>query len=253
MGKNGMLNFEEFGYSMPVSESLFVRPPFRHKGVDVISVSFETNYDAVSKIVPEQLNFVDEVPQATLVVERFKNALIPNYLEAMIMFHCSYNGNPFMYMPSLLVTASGAMVTGREVWGYPKKPAQITLDTEGETFKASMKRPSGTDILSVSVKKGGRLQDYAWDNVDGLVLKQIPSAEHKAPDVCKLVGCPYYFYATQNDDSTFNIWEGEDVNINIGDPKDPWSAVPVDKITKALVGEFDTSLTYGYEVYDYLK
>ena len=80
MCKNGALRFEEFGYSMPVSESLFGRPPFKHHGVDVISVTFETDYEYVSKIVPEQLAFTDSVPRATLVIESFKNAAIPNYL-----------------------------------------------------------------------------------------------------------------------------------------------------------------------------
>ena len=253
MCKNGALRFEEFGYSMPVSESLFGRPPFKHHGVDVISATFETDYEYVSKIVPEQLAFTDSVPRATLVIESFKNAAIPNYLEAMIMLHCTYRGEEFMYMPSLLVTAPGAMVTGREVWGYPKKPAAISLEIKNGSYRSTLKRPTGAEILSVTAERGERLSASAWKNTDGMVLKQIPSAEHKAPDVCQLVGCPYYFTPAQTEDGKPDIWKADNVKIKFDGEKDPWRAIPVENVVEAVVGAFDTSLSYGYVVYDYMK
>lgn len=255
MARKGTLNFESFGYAMPAAEPLFKRPPFRHHGVDALSLVFETDYDTVSRIVPAELEFTHDTPRATLLVEYFRNALIPNYYEAILMLHCNFEGIPCFYTPSILVTAAGAMVTGREVWGFPKKPALITLEKTGQDIRCSLKRPGGSEIADISLSVKERLERSLWKNMESMMLKIIPSAEEQQlPDICQLVACRYDLEPEENEAKETELWRAE-ANVKWGGApqEDPWDMVPFVNLLEARCGVFQTSLGYGRVVHDYLK
>lgn len=238
---------------MPVSEPLFKRPPFENRALDRLNITFETEYEQASKILPDLLQFSDAVPLATLMVAHFKNSAVANYLEAILMLHCESEGRKMLYMPSPLVTVTGPMITGRELWGYPKRPALIDFERGETEVKAVVRRPTGKEVLHASVKLAGRLPASEWRNTDGCFVKMIPSIEaNKKPDVCQLVGCRGELTPVEENGQT-SLWQGEGkVEWGADSENDPWRAVPIGKIVKSTFGVFDSLLGYGYVIHDYL-
>ncbi|MBU0462716.1 MAG: acetoacetate decarboxylase family protein [Proteobacteria bacterium] len=44
------------------------------------------------------------------------------------------------------------MAAGREIWGFPKKLAEITIRSEGDGMWAQMERPKGNLICSAGMR-----------------------------------------------------------------------------------------------------
>lgn len=255
MKKKGLLEYKDFGYSMPVSEPLFNRPPFKHEGVDRLNITFETEYDPAARIVPQILSFADEKPKATLVIANFKNAAIKNYKESILMFHCEYQGKKLMYMPSPIVSCIGPMITGRELWGYPKKYGIIDFEYKNDEMNIKIQRPTGRNIFDVKAKKVKRLPPENWVNTDGAFVKLIPSAEeNNKPDVCQIVGCKSTLEPVIDDNGYAELWRcNSSITHGADNENDPWGKIPVINITRAIFGTFNTFLNYGYIIHDYLK
>jgi hypothetical protein len=77
-----------------------------------------------------------------------------------------HKGQIYAYVPAIYVDNDAALLAGREIGGYPKKLAQITMRNYGDMFLSHMARgsiqkktddPNFTDLASSSVTKGGKL------------------------------------------------------------------------------------------------
>lgn len=252
--RQGQLRFAGFGYSMPAAEPLFQRPPFKHHALDRLNITFETEYESAAKILPDLLRFSENPPLATLMIAHFKNAAVANYLEAILMLHCQFDGREMLYMPSPLVTVTGPMITGRELWGYPKRPAAITFERSEEKICAAVSRPNGKEILRATVKMRERLPASAWQNRDGCFVKIIPSIEEgRAPDACYLAGCRGELTPVEENGAAA-LWDCEGTIVwGAESNDDAWRMIPINRIVKSTFGVFDSLLGYGYVMHDYLK
>ena len=255
MGKKGLLQQKNFGYSMPVSDPAYGRPPFIYRTVDFHCINFETNYESAGQMLPEPLEFADETPTASLMLSNIKMSNFGPYGEAILGLHASYRGKRFIYLPNLLVTQEDPLMGGREIWGYAKKTAKIEFTHERNQITAFVERPTGNRLVTATVSPQVNLKKEDWINTDILSLKLIPSAEEgKGPDVCQLVGCKYELFPFVGSDGICELWSGVgSVTWGSRSNDDAWHRVTVEKITGAIYGRFTINLPYGYIVHDYLK
>jgi hypothetical protein len=87
-------------------------------------------------------------------------------MEMIVSIPVLHKGQLYLYVPAIYVDTDSALTAGREVGGYPKKLAQITMRNYGNQFFSHMSRgsaqektadPNFSDVASSSVTKGGKL------------------------------------------------------------------------------------------------
>jgi acetoacetate decarboxylase len=74
------------------------------------------------------------------------------YNEALVGIPCVWNGRPYGYCPYICVDSDEALVSGRELLGFPKKLATFDLDISETRFIGAMKR-HGVQVLRVEFEQ----------------------------------------------------------------------------------------------------
>ena len=254
MGKKGKLSFDNFGYTMPVSDPAHCSPPYLYRNIDAFYIAYETDYETAAQMLPEPLEFADDPPVAGLMMSNLSFSNIGEYREAILLLNASYNGQKFLYIPNLFVTCEDPLIAGREIWGYGKKLADIEYWHERNQFCATVERPSGNRILTAQVSLEVNLKFEDWQNTDILSLKLIRSAVgNEKPDVCQLIGCEYALTPIVGSDGIAELWSCKgSLTWNSQSNDDAWHRVPVKNILASIYGRFNIHLPFGYLVHDYL-
>jgi len=93
-----------------------------------VALFWETTPDVVKRLLPPPLEPAD-FPLVYAFIANYPkiNATTP-YKEAGLALACKYNGEVGFHCIAMPVTTDMAMALGREVYGYPKKMAQISFN-----------------------------------------------------------------------------------------------------------------------------
>jgi len=142
-----------------------------YRDTEMAMVAFTTDEDKAAALIPEQLQLV-KIPQlpgqasafATFAKYRENDQLGP-YMEVIVNIPVLHKGQLSLYVPYIYVDTDAAMASGREYGGYPKKLAKIEMRHFGSLWLGTMSRamlgkpsdPNFSDIVSVSMRKAGRL------------------------------------------------------------------------------------------------
>ncbi|HTG49790.1 MAG TPA: acetoacetate decarboxylase family protein, partial [Gemmatimonadales bacterium] len=119
---------------------------------------------------PKELELI-ETPMpgqaaASLVFAKYRECGLGPYMEVIVSIAVLHKGRPYAYVPAIYVDNDAAMLAGRELGGYPKKMAQITMRNYGDLFLSHMARgsiqtktvdPNFSDLASSCVTKAGKL------------------------------------------------------------------------------------------------
>ena len=144
--KKGRFTKEKFGFSQPAHAPLYARPPIYYKNVEAISLDYETDEEAALDQLPEGLEL--SVPVlATLMLIRYPFSTLGAYEEAILGIHCTWQGEEQFYIPHIVVNNDVPLAAGREIWGFPKKMARITLEKEADLIWGNVERPLGQHNL----------------------------------------------------------------------------------------------------------
>ncbi|GHT78057.1 hypothetical protein FACS1894130_04000 [Spirochaetia bacterium] len=256
MGKPGLLKFEDFGVSMPVTDPFVPVPPVYPRSVEQFIVHFEADYDSVAHKLPYPLEFEGDKPSGMVVCNSigFVTDSVP-FLEAQLAFNVTFKGKPFLYLANLLVNSGEAMASGREVYGYAKKMAHMDYYTDMGQYCMTADRPRGVRIFSASVRiKRPMAPPDPAKGRDTLCLKLIPGyAKDSGPQVCQLVGIPITGAVVTGSDGMPDFWECTgSISWGSMSQDDPWHETRITKITGAAFGRSNSVLQYGYLVHDYL-
>ena len=73
------------------------------------------------------------------------------YNEAVLGVPCRWQGEDQLYVAHIVVDTVPPLVGGREIWGYPKKIADIELSEEDEFVRGTVERPAGLRLVSVAM------------------------------------------------------------------------------------------------------
>ncbi len=128
MAKHGRLNLGNAGYSMPADAAAYQRPPFYYRNTRSIVVAFETDLDAALEALPAPL-VLTEPATAILSFYEYQWTTFGPYNEAILSLLVEHKGRPMNYVMHIAVTTEPPMLAGREIWGFPKKLAQIEFKT----------------------------------------------------------------------------------------------------------------------------
>jgi acetoacetate decarboxylase len=169
------------------------------------------------------------------------------YYEAGIMIPSSDGCEDGVYMPVLYLDKALPIVVGREVWGYPKYQADLSLKEEAGVVRATVITEE-TSLIDATLHLGPPVTPMNVSPGTFFLMKKVPSVKGAgAHDVKQLTT------AVLRDEINKEVRPG-DATLRLGStPSDPLGKIPVLEIVNSLyfIGGF--VLDYGRVAHDYLK
>lgn len=246
MTKKGRFTKDKFGYSQPADAPLYAKPPIYFKHVEAIWVAYETDEEAALDLLPEGLELASP-PMAALIILKRPFSTFGPYEEAILGINCTWKGEEKFYIPHIVTNTDIPQAAGREIWGFPKKMAHITLAKEGDLIWGKMERPEGNRICAAGVRPEVPVKiEQADMEVGAVCLKVIPSPEEGArPSVAELV-------EVRSKHTLLEVWQGPGwVQYDTLSGIDPWHKLSVKKVVDANYRIFHEELGYGQIIKKY--
>lgn len=125
---------------------------------EMLMAVWETTPEAVDKLIPAPLKPV-ESPLVLAFVANYPstNFSVP-YSESALFLRASFEGQEGLYCLAMPVTDDMAMAGGREIFGYPKKMANIKLKRDDNTAEGWTER-HGTRFMKIRADLTGKIND----------------------------------------------------------------------------------------------
>ncbi|MGQ4911758.1 MAG: acetoacetate decarboxylase family protein [Candidatus Thorarchaeota archaeon] len=187
------------GYSTPILTPTYPEPPYHYVDARIFLALFNPPEDAVKDLLPEPLR-PSQLPLAGLLFGEQPCKEAGSFMEAGLLVQCLFDnpetgeeevGVHFAYN---YVDTDVALAAGREIWGYPRKMADISLEMKGDTITGSAVR-DGTTLLRATC----RLEDEGeWiDSGPNVNVKLVPSVTGKGYDL-SVITAAYLEYTIKN-------------------------------------------------------
>lgn len=242
----GRLTKDKFAYAMPVDAPLYAKPPIYYKNVETIGITYETDTDSALDLLPEGI-VLPEPATATLLFIRYPWSTLGPYEEVILGISCLWNDEPRFYIVHIVVNSDIPLAAGREIWGYPKKMATITIGTEGDIRWGKMERPAGHLICSAGMKPETPVEELPDAGGGGLSLRIIPSPEEGAPpSLAELIEVP------PRNNVTIETWTGPGwAAFHSNSVIDPWHKLPVKQVLGAIYKKYNMELGFGRVIKTY--
>ena len=235
----------KFGYSMPSTSPFYPEPPFYFENNKIISIVFTTTKEALRELVPSPL-----LPNPQNLAYIYLGILnVPQrgvYKEAGIGIPAFFGEKIGNYLLYLYLDEAFAIVPGREIWGWPKKDAEITFSEGAGTYNASVKR-AGATIISLSLDNLEVVEQIPDpSNTPNINLKIIPSVKKGyPPDVLQLTTSTVLSRKKA-------LFQGKATLVFNSSPDDPLDHLPVLDILSGEQSIEDMSMDCGDVLFDYL-
>lgn len=111
---------------MPHQCGLYPPPPIEYKNSRALALVFQCVPNMKKYYLPIELESIENGLD-TLIILEYPETSIGPYNEAVLLLSCTYQNKPGVYVYSIYVDDDVALAAGREIWGIPKKIADITL------------------------------------------------------------------------------------------------------------------------------
>lgn len=141
------------------------------------------------QIDPLMPNFlkIPPMPLVNIFIAHYPESTLGAYHEAMVLIQATYKPErekkiEGFYCPFIYVDSDVALACGREIWGFPKRLADITIINDQETVCGTVQR-KGVRLLEITVTPN--TPGTTFPSAIILTIKQIPSSE-----VSPIVGIP---------------------------------------------------------------
>jgi len=218
-----VLQGDEEGFAPPFDSSIYgasfspstpgTEYAIEYDDCDALAAFFTIEEDApVRGLLPEGVEPFSEPMQGGVLVARYPFSTVGEYNEVICLLQVKdTNGEMAYYIPYIYVTNDAAMAAGRELAGAPKKIADIEFEREGSVYEATMERPEGKRLLTLTATPEQRA---TGGMVDALLPSPTPllSVRHVPPieggdGLTQLVEW-YADFDFEQDDQGRKMWSG---------------------------------------------
>lgn len=215
-----------FGYSLPVDQPLYPKPPVIYQDTTILMYTYETDAAAARKLLPRQLDLGGGPVQIRMIFADYGFSSYGAYIEVAQAISCFYKGHEYNYPVRLHVTSDRAMASGREIGGFPKKIGDIRFH-KGAEYLCTLDSPPGLRVCSALLAPKTMLTD-SYSNVALYAsLRLIPNFDLSAPDghpsLCQLLETSWEMMGGQLWDATGNV------DLTGASELDPYHHLPVVK------------------------
>jgi acetoacetate decarboxylase len=238
----------KFGYCMPSVSPYYVPPPYEYKDNNTITILFRSTADALQELLPSPL--VPNPDSLAFVYVGEFHVVSPfelKYKEAGLGIPVLFEEKPANFMVIIYLDQVGAIVTGREIWGWPKKDAEIIYSVKNGVYQASV-IGDGLEIIHALVNASEQVKPIPpGADIPALNLKIIPSVKkNQPPDVLQLT-------SANISSTTKTLFRGEASLTFASSSNDKVGNIPVLGMISGEQSVVDMSLDCGDVLVDYLR
>jgi len=119
-------------------------------GARMMGVLFETRPEVTARLLPPPLEQSDAPGGLIFIADYPVTNLGPGYKEGALFVRCKYQGESGSYCLSMPITSEARMHNGRDVFGFPKKMADIYLERTDKSVHGWVER-EGTRFVEMEV------------------------------------------------------------------------------------------------------
>lgn len=240
------------GFVKPLEEMLkYATESSDFYDAETLTVIWETRPLIVKRLLPPPLKPAKRPIAMAFIANYPRTNFDVAYRESALFLWAEFNGVEGMYCLAMLVTNDIAMAGGREIYGYPKKMADVKLKREDNFIEGWTKR-RGSRFMKIKAQMTGRLNT---DDAAGILSECMPMG-----DVIKITTFNFkHFLAPEGMGFDYNPrLVSEDVmlrpsKIEIGEAKisfrkseyDPWFEVKVVRMLGAIYSVGNNSMMKG--------
>ncbi len=219
---------------------------------EMLTVFWETKPEIIARLLPPPLKPAPQPIAMAFVADYPRTNFDVSYRETALFIRAVYNGEEGGYCLAMPVTNDIAMAGGREIFGFPKKMADIYFNKNNNRVEGWTQR-RGIRFMEIRAKLTGTFNDPSAQDVlmataaaeDGTIkaisynFKHFPAPEGGAFDYNpRLVKQETLLRPKE-------IQFGEAEIIFKPSDYDPWSEVEVVKILGAMYTKGDNSMQSG--------
>ena len=144
---------------IPALSPLYPSPPYKYRDQQIWWAVVGS--PAPLFALPEGLAVARNARTIVVVAHRPDSTLGP-YNEAVVLVSSSFNGIDGLYCPLIYVDSDVALCAGREIWGFPKKMAEIDIDESDGIVDARVSR-CGEQLLRLRARVSEPMDVAATD------------------------------------------------------------------------------------------
>jgi acetoacetate decarboxylase len=255
-----VLQGEEEGFAPPFDSSMYgasfspstpgTEYAIEYDDCDALAAFFtleDESSEQARALLPEGVEPFSEPMQGGVLVARYPFSTVGEYNEFIALLQVEdTNGEMAYYIPYIYVTNDAAMAAGRELAGAPKKMADIEFEREGSVYEATMERPTGKRLLSLTATPEQRA---TGGMVDALLPSPTPllSVRHLPPveggdGLTQLVEW-YADFEFEEDKEGRKMWNGPaSVAYESHSAQDPVHKLQPDSVLMGAYSEFSMEL-----------
>lgn len=131
---------------------------------EMLTAYFETKPEVVERLLPPPLKPAKDPFGAAFVARYPRTNFGVAYLESALFLLAEYDGQEGGYCLAMPVTSDMALILGREIFGYPKKIADIFMIREGQRVEGWTER-HGTRFFEIKARLTGKFNDDAAQQI----------------------------------------------------------------------------------------
>ena len=234
-------------FAMPATSPAFPMGPYRFVNREYMIITYRTDRAALEKVVPAPLQIADDIVKYEFI--RMPDSTgFGDYTETGQVIPVTFNGAHGGYTHAMFLNDEGPIAGGRELWGFPKKLANPSLQVQVDTLVGTL------DYGPVRVARGTMGYKHRCVPHEPVLaslleptflLKIIPHVDG-TPRICELVR--YYL----EDITLKGVWTGPGALGLFPHALAPVAELPVREVISATHILAELTLGLGEVVHDYL-
>lgn len=247
--------------SMPLASPSYPKGPYRFIDRQYMIIGYESDPEAIRAAVPEPLA-PDGSNQVLYEFIRMPDSTgFGDYTESGIVIPCTYKGEAVNFVAQMYLDCEPPISGGREIWGFPKKLADVSLKVNRDTLAGRLEY-AGQPVALASMA-------YKHENVvcghahgDGMMCDAGPLRAKLArtqvnlkliPDVDGSLAIAQLVAYNLTDIHIKGGWHSPARLHLIPHVNAPVADLPVRRVIGGSHFVADLTLPYGRVLYDYLK
>lgn len=237
-------------FETPFDNPLVPRLPMEMRNTEILTAFYRTDPTRSRQLVPQPLEIVDDLV-IVHVYHMNDSDWFGNYYESAVQIPVRLKNTEIMgvYSPYLYLSNDGAVATGREIYGQPKKGGQPKLEVRDDLFVGTVAR-NGIDVITVTMAyKQQRASLEAMtaygDFRTNINLKVVPNIDGTTA-IRQLTA------RTFSDIRVHECWRGP-VTVDLRpNAQAPVYRLPVLETVEGFYWRTDFVLPFGHILHDYL-
>jgi acetoacetate decarboxylase len=146
-----MMNDLHEAFSTPADNPLVVKLPMEMRNTEILTAYYRTDIEASRAIVPQPLEVLNDLVIAHIYHMNDAD-WFGNYYESALQIPVRLKGADIVgaYSPYLYLGSDGAVSSGREIYGQPKKIGEPKIEFRQDLIVGTVAR-NGIEILCVTL------------------------------------------------------------------------------------------------------